>query len=293
MVEIKNSDYISVIVPYFCRPHYLHRLIDSVHKHADMPFELLIHDDGSLDHSQPEVVSELSRVSTLILDTGRPLGLSISVDRLVRLCSSDYILMMNADCEITRPCFKDIVEALSHPYIGTVSYGSAESNKAFVIAPGIGAGCVMGFRKKLWEEVGGWDEYMHTPMADIAFLARIVQKGYFFATLHNPVPFINNSLTTCNNADSTIGQTNEGYDNSYPAIFGIENSDEINRQRASSITTVANEHYKEDGNPANLHYWHTYMQELVGVGAKGLNFNWEKDKYNHVRWRDLIEKGNK
>jgi glycosyltransferase involved in cell wall biosynthesis len=290
---IKSNEYISIVVPYFCRPHYLHRLIDSVHKYADLPFELLIHDDGSLDNSQPEVVSELNRVSTIILDTGKPLGLSASVNRLVRLCSSDYILMLNADCEITRPCFKEIKETLNHPYIGTVSYGTIEADTIFTISRGIGAGCVMGFRKALWEEVCGWNEDMHTPMADIAFLARIVQKGYFFATLHNPTPFLNNSHETCNNADSTIGHANDGYDNSYPAIFNLDDLDKHNLRRAGDVCTAANEHYTEDEDPANIDYWHTYMQDLVGEKSEsGRNFNWAKDKYNHSRWKEIIEREN-
>ena len=282
---------ISIVVPYFCRPHYLYRLINSVHNYLDMPFELLIHDDGSTDNSQQEISGELGRMSTLILDTGPPLGLSVSVNRLVKLSCSNYILMMDADCELTRPCFNELVSILKHPYIGIVAYGCVETKRPFCILPGIGAGCVMAFRREVWEEVGGWNEEMHTAMADVSFMVRVVKKGYFIATTPCPSPFNNMSIKEQSNLDTTVGTKNKGCDNSYPKIFGMGSYfDDINKDRAQAVTNAACEHCQEPEHEANLQYWHTVMEELVGdYEAKGKDFHWDKDKYGHSKWKDLIE----
>jgi len=290
--DIPSYAYMSVIVPYFCRPEYLRRLIASVHKWADMPFEILVHDDGSTDKSQNDIFTELDKVSTLILDTGPPLGLAASINRLVKLSSSDYILMMNADCMIARPCLAELVETLSHPYIGAVTFECSGTKKPFYILAGIGAGCVSAFRREVWEQIGGWNEYMHSPAADISFASRVIRAGYFVGTLRCPRPFVNMSLEEKGNSDTTIGTKNEGFDNSYPKLFntGLNMGDE-NRERAGAICSKASEHYTDPEKEANVWYWHNVMKDIVGdCNVSGKEFHWDKaDKYGHSRWRNIIE----
>ena len=58
--EILPSDkFISVCVPTFCRPHYLKKLIDTLEQYADMPYELIVGDDGSPDMRARDAVYDM------------------------------------------------------------------------------------------------------------------------------------------------------------------------------------------------------------------------------------------
>lgn len=298
-MEISGKDFISVVIPYFCRPHYLHRLIDSVHKYADMPFELLIHDDGSTDESQPEVFSELHRTSTVLFDTGPCLGLSASVNRLVKLSSSDYIFWMASDCELVNPYFKDLVDILKHPYIGILGADGCISNeRLFNIIPGVGSDYFyLAFRKEVWEETGGLNEEMFTLFSDVSFVTSVLKKGYFAALPRCPNRIMNMSRVEQGGRDSTIrrtddveGEPSKGFDNSYPRIFGIGNLDEISWKRAKTMYHRLYAHVLEPEHEVNVAYWDGILRNIVGSFAtSGRNFNWGgEDKYGHSRWKDII-----
>lgn len=150
---VERSDYISVVIPAFNRYEYLEEVIKSVYEYADYPFELIVHDDASNPEVSDKIYSNLRQyISTYILNpnVGWNMGLAMSVDRCVSLATSNYILMLNADCKVIAPCFKDIVNCLSVPFVGYITphedndfnYWYENKNTKFILNNGVGGGCL-------------------------------------------------------------------------------------------------------------------------------------------------------
>jgi glycosyltransferase involved in cell wall biosynthesis len=78
------DQFISIVISSFYRPFYLKRCLESIHKHADMPFEIIVHDDGSGQAERDQIYRDLSPlISTLILNLGGNMGLNVSANRAV------------------------------------------------------------------------------------------------------------------------------------------------------------------------------------------------------------------
>lgn len=291
------ENYVSIIVPYFNRIHYLRELIDSAHKCADMPFELIVHDDASVDGTTPEVFQIRDRVSSLIINNGHNIGISSSVNRLVNIASSEYIIFLNSDCAFINPCFKNIVDLLSKPYIGIVHivnvidpFEPNITNTRFSLT-GLGSGSAMAFRKHVWREVGGWPD-VHSGSSDAAFVHSIFAKGYFVATPYGKTYAANLSHERAQNKDSSMGMS--GYDCSHPKIFGINNYDRECKIREEECNRYANSLTNVQGSITNINYWHDHMNKLLSTGTGNCSvdkINWETARlYGHDKWKDDILK---
>jgi glycosyltransferase involved in cell wall biosynthesis len=290
--------FLSVIIPGYNRYAYLQDLIDSIHAQADYPFELILHDDNSRDGTK-ELLPQLNeKLSATIYSHGLNFGLAESINRLVRLANSNYILMLNADLKIEQPLFQDTVNVLQNRYVGYLTYMSfyGEIPKAinsngtnFMFTRGLGAGCAMAFRKDVWSQVNGWaNRTVATGNADVAFMTKIVRNGYFPASLvkGNSNPLISNmSLLNQKGLDSTIGRTQ--YDCSYPRLFNYQPYVEQSRKRYEDAANAMQITYKEPEGEVNLHFWHTFINELI---KEDYTVDWElAEKYCHVRWKDLVK----
>ena len=189
----EEAPFLSVIIPSYNRFSYLQQLVDSIHAQADYPFELLVHDDNSRDGTKTLLPNLDNKLSATIYSHGFNFGLSESINRLVRLASSKYILMLNADLKIEQPIFQDTVNVLQNPYVGYLTFMSTygEIPKAinsngtnFMFTRGLGSGCAMAFRKDVWEQVDGWNnKTVATGNADVSFMAKVIRNGYFPTSL--------------------------------------------------------------------------------------------------------------
>jgi hypothetical protein len=226
------------------------------------------------------------------------MGLAESINRMVAVAGSNYILMLNADCRVDQPIFKDTVNVLGCPFIGTLFYTSlyvappkvyANNGTLFSLARGIGAGCVQAFRKDLWASLSGWDNrFVSSGNADVSFMIRILKSGYFTAMLvkdKNEPLVTNMSIQRANGTDSTIP---EYYDCSYPKLFHYASYPETCRRRHEHATDSMQVSYRADGGYTNLDYWHKFCCRLMD---EGLNVDWKVAKeYGHIRWKEELEK---
>jgi glycosyltransferase involved in cell wall biosynthesis/predicted O-methyltransferase YrrM len=290
--------FLSVIIPGYNRFSYLQELVDSIHAKADCPFELIIHDDNSKDGTKDLLPKLNEKVSATIYSHGLNFGLAESINRLVRMASSNYILMLNADLQVTNPIFQDTVNVLQCPYIGYLTfmtvYGPStlainHNGTYFALSRGLGSGCALAFRKDVWNQVNGWaNKTVATGNADVAFMTKIVKHGYFPATLVKSLqdPLIwNMSQITQNGFDSTIGRGQ--YDCSLPKLFNYEPYIKQSRQRYEDAANAMQITYKEPEGEVNIHFWHTFLNELI---KEDFTVNWEiAQRYGHIKWKDQIE----
>lgn len=297
----EELDFISIIIPAYNRWHYLEEVVNSIHRNADMPFEIVIHDDHSNDGTRDKILSELKdKVSCVILNNGLQLGLGESINRATKIAGSNYVIMINADCTIEYNCFKDIVNVLKCPFVGCISLMTmtgdnpditlSSENSKFQLMRGIGSGCALAYRKDTFEEIGGW--YSHkvaSSNTDVSFMIRLIKAGYFIAALnvrnHNScIRNLSTELKKCE--DSTIARGY--YDCSYPRLFGLEKSKYIkmfniyqtgrtiidsrtgeeiygilSRKRYESATDAMQTTYKEEEGETNITWWHNFSQKLI------------------------------
>lgn len=320
-------DFISIVIPSYNRFHYLKECIESIHKYADTPFEIIIHDDNSNDGTREKTLSELKdKFSSIILNNGAQLGLGESINRCVRIAGSNFIIMLNADCTIEYPIFNDVINILKCPFVGSISLMTSttdnillENNGSkFRIIRGLGSGCAQAFRKDTFEKIGGWNsQNVASSNTDVSYMIRTIKNGYFIAAVESPKespskpPVRNLSMDREKNSDSTIARGL--YDCSYPKLFNLHKSkylklfdisksryplldqrvgDEIykslSRKRYEDASNLMQISYKGEGGDTNIDYWHYFMQRLI---KDDYSFNLEEaKKCGQDKWIDEIAK---
>lgn len=289
--------YVSIVVPYFNRPHYLRELIDSVHKYADIPFELIVHDDASVDGSTPEIFNMRDKMSSLIINQGHNLGISASVNRLVNIASSNYIIFLNDDCVFVNSCLNNIYEILSRPYVGYLHITqSSDPNinlqETRFGLTGIKSGSALAFRKNVWNDIGGWDETAFSGASDVAFMTAVFRHGYFAATPYGKEYVVNISHTRKGNSDSSMCMS--GFDCSYHKIFNLKenNYDRYCKIREEECNRITNSFNKVPAGMSNLNYWHEYMTKLLYTKPGNTiteRIDWDVAKmHGHDKWKDHI-----
>jgi glycosyltransferase involved in cell wall biosynthesis/23S rRNA U2552 (ribose-2'-O)-methylase RlmE/FtsJ len=291
--------FLSVIIPAYNRFSYLQELVDSIHQQADFPFELLVHDDNSTrDQTKEQLPTLRSKLSATIFSHGLNLGLAESINRLVRLASSNYILMLNADMKIEKPIFQDTVNVLQCPYVGYITFMSVYGNvpngienngTKFILSRGLGSGCAMAFTKNVWNQVNGWNnKTAATGNADVAFMIKVVKNGYFPTMLmKNPAdPLVRNmSQLKANSLDSTIGR--QPYDCSLPRLFNYEPYLKQSVKRYTAAADAMQLTYPIPEGETNLDFWHKFLNELI---TADYTVNWQiAERYGHHKWREQIK----
>lgn len=287
------ESYVSIIVPHFNRIHYLKQLIESVHKYADLPFELIIHDDASIDGSTEELWKLKDKISTLIVNTntGRNVGLPVSTNRLVKLASSDNIIFLNNDCVFVSPCLNDIVNIINRPYVGYLHLTEAinlnKYNEVKFKLNGIRSGSAIAFRRYIYDKVEGWNEFVYSEVSDSFFMTNIIKHGYFALSAYYKELAVN--LAT--RKQGTMGST--GYDCCYPKIFNLKGSfDKYCKLNEVVCSNISNTLKKTPGEIGNLDYWDDYLKKLLETkrgSNKAYTVDWEVAKlHGHDKWKDLI-----
>lgn len=292
---MKYELFFSICVPFFIRPNYLKGLVESVHRHADMPFEIIVHDDKGMDLSSLELKD---KVSTVILNLGKNLGLAAAANRAIACANSKHILFINQDCELIRPCLRDYAKVLEKPYVGILSpYGepyplsSPEwfevDDVRFTLAHGISSGAALAFRKEFWEEVGGFEDDVISGCADTPLLYKMYKEGYFRAVVLGERRVRNVSAEDQGNRDSTIGPYG---DCNYPRVFRTDDYENLCRQRGQRCQNNQDSQREVPAGLSNLDYWHGYSVEVMPRSGVISSINWEAaKKHGQIRWRRLIE----
>ncbi len=291
--SIKNNpDFISIVLPWFNRPSYIDKVLDSIHEHADYPFEIIISDDSSYDGAYEELIKREHKYSTLIRNTGHQMGLAPSVNRAISLASSKYIIFINSDCIFTRPCFIDIKNVLDKPYVGFLglynnrkrTYPYINSNGTdFNLLPGIGEGCAFSFRKEFWETVGGFNNSYCSGTADSPLQYRSWKYGYFRAAIPGS-SIVRNLSNEINCIDGTIGKS--GWDLAFPKIFKIDYEIE-SKLRFDACENQRTREQEKDASDGNMKYFDDYGKKVI----KDVGINWQEAmKHDQSIWEVAIER---
>lgn len=180
---------ISIVIPCFNDGAYIQEAISSLEEQTIQDFEIIVVDDASTDGTTPQMLASLShpRLTTIYLDTNS--GPAVARNRGIAQAKGKYILPLDADDKIA-PTYLEKAKAVldANEKIGIV-YCEAElfgekqgkwelppyafpqilvSNMIF--ATGM-------YRKKDWEEVGGYRENMRQGNEDYDFWLSLLELG--------------------------------------------------------------------------------------------------------------------
>lgn len=300
-----QTDFVSVIVTYANPKHvdrleFLEKCLASIHRYADYPFELILMDDTGLDLTTIDgsEVSEYvvkDKVSTLVLNMGKPLKQPTQINRGVKIASSKYIVVIEDDVEVTRPCFRGLSQVLDKPYIGyinsegidPVEYLKADKTD-FVVGGRLGGSWFMAFRKDLWRKVGGFPEYSHA--TGPPFLQKTTKLGYWRGFLKGPRLARNMDVEDYESKKSTRMVGTTGY---YPRLFNISDGryDKLSEERHNMNLTNYNECRDVPGSVSNIEYWTEYC-DLVTPDLRRAcisSIDWKAaERHGQSEWKDMI-----
>ncbi len=315
-----NEDFCSVALVSHNRHDRLNRLIDSVHQHADMPFELVVSEDAGERFADYNFIQGLKgRVSHLSLNLGWNKGLHVNANNAVSMTRSKYVFLLYDDVEILAPFMRRAVNVLEQaPYMGVMYLGAGLSvpggptlrpgdrvggpgpgvmhcrtpqGTDFGIFCNVGASWATGFRRAYWEEVGGYTE--DSEYGDIPFLNKGWERGYFSGMLAgSQVAEDKDKDEHAMSHDSSQlpakGATNGNCN--YPKIFRVDPGTLDGWSRDRSTQCARRQHELRYSTSFSEWTWGDWHKEYMCHAWDGTNINWEVLDRFHSRFLEQVKR---
>jgi glycosyltransferase involved in cell wall biosynthesis len=188
---------ISIVIPSYNHGPYLVETVGSIEEsRTDALHEVIIVDDGSTDPEALEVLARFENSAyTLIRQPNKGLGAARNTG--IRRATGEFILPVDSDNRIRRTYLEKAPDVFArNPRVGVV-YGDAEYvgersgrwyvpdfNLARLVDGNFIDACAV-FRRRVWEEIGGYDEHMpRMGWEDWDFWLRASMKAWGFVHLN-------------------------------------------------------------------------------------------------------------
>jgi len=177
-------DKVSVIVVAFNEEICINRCIQSILQQEYNSFELIIIDDCSSDETQ-EIVKRIKDERIIYIRNKNRKGIAFSRNLGIKKSSADYIFFTDADCMPTKDWLKEGVEAFERKDCvgveGRTCYETSRTSLTDMIIENIKGGayitCNIGYRKKVLEEVGFFNEDYKLVSEDTDLAKKVLKKG--------------------------------------------------------------------------------------------------------------------
>lgn len=308
---LHNADFCSVAIVSFNRFDLLHKVIDSIHKYADMPFEVVLSDDGGFLYNDLGIFNQFKdKVSRICINTGNNMGLAVNANMAVGMTRSKYVALFYDDCIVTRPFMRQaqrVVDAA--PYVGAIylgtgfSYDPSEEAKKIAMNSGmihaktvsgdhINLFCLHGssqgtfFKKDYWYEVGGYSE--DDIYGDLPFLNKGWLRGRFSAALDGGPSCYDIDREELGGEHSSVPQIANGSMCNYPKLFKKTEQEQVNESRVRSKECGMRNHNgrAEQFNEYDCHSWREYVKSSMAGGT----VNWDVLSLHHSRYMDILKR---
>jgi glycosyltransferase involved in cell wall biosynthesis len=196
---------ISVVIPCYNQGRYLDEAVDSVLAQSRPPSEIVIVNDGSTDSDTNDLLAAYDRPGCRVLQTGNQ-GLPAARNTGIRSTAGGYICCLDADDRYHPEYFARAAAVLDSDK--KLGYGAVPAWVRFfgssdILWKTMGHNCegfasyMQGlrnniqsatmFRRKCWEEIGGFDESMTLGYEDWDFWIKMLHQGYRWFCLEEPL----------------------------------------------------------------------------------------------------------
>jgi GT2 family glycosyltransferase len=182
---------LSVVIPCLNGlPHLIDQLESLAHQEVDVPWELVVSDNGSTDGSVTTCESFAGRLPINVLDSSERAGQAHARNYGARRAAGDKLVFLDQDDVVGPRYLAAMAEALDHHVFVAArmdyqtlnpewSIRARASSVSSGLRPGLypwAYGCSLGIRREAFEAVGGFDEGLRCA-EDVDFCWRINQQG--------------------------------------------------------------------------------------------------------------------
>lgn len=180
---------VCVVIPCYNHGKYIDEAVQSILNQTFTDVEVIIVDDGSTDTFTVEKLKSLNYPKTKVLFQQNS-GPVVARNKAIADTNADYILPLDADDYFDRTYLEKAVILLEkNTKVGAVNCNAqAFGVENFIIKPKPGGienfiiqnnACVsLLYRKKCWNDVGGYSENMRNGYEDWDFWLKVLKKGW-------------------------------------------------------------------------------------------------------------------
>jgi len=179
---------VTVVIPCFNQGRYLEETVDSVLQQTLSDLEIIVVNDGSNDEETNRILADFHKPKTRIIHTSNQ-GLAAARNNGISIARGKYILPLDADDRIGATYLEkatgllDSSDELGIVYCRAQLFGASDalwdlpeySLQEMLVDNVIF--CSALFRRKDWEEVGGYDIGMIYGWEDYDFWLSLIEKG--------------------------------------------------------------------------------------------------------------------
>jgi hypothetical protein len=302
-----KENFISVAVASNDRFDLLHRVLDAVHKHADMPFEIVVADDAGHRHGDLSVFQQFrDKVSRLAVNCGDNMGLAVNANQAIAATRGRNVVFLSDDSLVLRPFMREVFTALDEaPYVGVLYLGQTYSPDAAFVEVARRDGfvrartrsgsrlalhCMHGsswacaFRRDYWTEVGGYSE--DDVYGDLPFINKGWARGYFSAGIAGPQIAYDIDVAELGKTRGSIGHARHGSHTHYPRLFSVplDRQAVMAQERVNECSARNHLGRAERFNEFDCVDWSAYMREVTASGR----VDWSR-LTRHGRFRVELE----
>jgi glycosyltransferase involved in cell wall biosynthesis len=190
---------VSIVVPSFNHAQFIDDCLNSVIKQTYSNWQCIIVDDGSIDQTSIVINKWVERDSRFLYIKKLNGGSNSARNVGISAAKGEFILPLDADDYIDATFLeKTISVLLSNNALGAVSsFAQCFGSNNFLWKPK-GGGLIdflienntsvtALFRKKIWEDIGGFDEVMKSAMEDWDFWIRMTGQGWYIQIIEEPL----------------------------------------------------------------------------------------------------------
>ncbi|MDP2966325.1 MAG: glycosyltransferase family 2 protein [Pelolinea sp.] len=213
--SIPNNPLVSIIIPSHNHTDDLQRCVNSILKKSTyLNYEIVIFENNSHDETIFKLYEELKNTACVhVIEFNKPFNYSRINNFAVNKVSGEIILLLNNDTEVITPDWLEcMLEYAIQPGVGAVGAklyyadGTLQHGGVFIATPGevaghshkrtqrdlpgynhrlilpqnlsaVTAACLM-MRKKVFNQVAGFDERFELAFGDVDLCVRLCEKGY-------------------------------------------------------------------------------------------------------------------
>lgn len=190
-----DSPKVTVVIPCYKQAHWLPDAITSV-LNQTVKCDIIVVNDGS-----PDNTSEVAKQYDVKLIEKENGGLSSARNRGIQEANTEWILTLDADDKIDpsfiEKCLNKAEETGADIIAtGQQEFGDSHSTHYFQDNPTFEMfmssnriNCCSLFRKKMWEDIGGYEEEMKNGYEDWFFWLKATKKCYNISVISKPLFF--------------------------------------------------------------------------------------------------------